>query len=525
MPHGLDCNGSVLSGTLDKISYSKLKYNGSSPKSRSSVVTLRNALVILIRAFTYPFLILVPVSLDSLLSRTGDGVLPARQETLKARMNDCFPGLEDLRGKIFNAADEKLPPRAIEAAMRILQQSTKGWEEVAVRSGKEPWKDRAEGFSIRALTGGYSNNVFQCVKHGGINDTVLLRIHGQGTEIFVDPAVELLVFKAVAEAGFGPALLGVFDGGRVEEFLPGKALKAAELRGPSLSRAIARSTAGIHKLNVEGVPCKPMIFARLEKYHRDLLKLVGTSCGGVDVVHLGQAISELTQGLEGLQQSVPFQLVFCHNDLQHGNIMYDGGNKGDSRNPKSRSVPPPTTCPTLIGGRAGNSSSCPPTAAHSPGHAVWSKPWVSGKEVSLIDFEFSGYNPRGYDLGNHFCEWMANYGTPVPHLIDLKLFPTREERWGFCQAYLAASHEIPESSVSKDEVEALVAEADAFSLASHFFWALWSMLQYKISSTGEFDFLSYAVQRLKAYDYFRDKMAPFDLPSSSLMTESHSKIQ
>ncbi len=37
--------------------------------------------------------------------------------------------------------------------------------------------------------------------------------------------------------------------------------------------------------------------------------------------------------------------------------------------------------------------------------------------------------------------------------------------------------------VSENEVEALVAEADAYSLASHLFWAMWALLQSKVLST------------------------------------------
>lgn len=58
--------------------------------------------------------------------------------------------------------------------------------------------------------------------------------------------------------------------------------------------------------------------------------------------------------------------------------------------------------------------------------------------VSLIDYEYSGYNPRGFDVGNHFCEWTADYATPQPHELDLERYPSPEERRSFCGAYLGA---------------------------------------------------------------------------------------
>lgn len=40
--------------------------------------------------------------------------------------------------------------------------------------------------------------------------------------------------------------------------------------------------------------------------------------------------------------------------------------------------------------------------------------------------------------------------------------------------------QVPDVDISEDEVEALVAEADAYSLASHLFWAMWALLQSKV---------------------------------------------
>lgn len=67
---------------------------------------------------------------------------------------------------------------------------------------------------------------------------------------------------------------------------------------------------------------------------------------------------------------------------------------------------------------------------------------TSVRLVSLIDYEYSGYNPRGYDVGNHFCEWMADYATAEPHALKLERYPTMEERQTFCRAYLGAMHNV-----------------------------------------------------------------------------------
>lgn len=45
---------------------------------------------------------------------------------------------------------------------------------------------------------------------------------------------------------------------------------------------------------------------------------------------------------------------------------------------------------------------------------------------------------------------------------------------------VCAVMQVPDEDVCADEVEALVAEADAYSLASHLLWAMWALLQSKV---------------------------------------------
>jgi hypothetical protein len=50
--------------------------------------------------------------------------------------------------------------------------------------------------------------------------------------------------------------------------------------------------------------------------------------------------------------------------------------------------------------------------------------------ITIIDFEYTGYNYRGYDLANHFCEWAG---------LDFQLkerFPNRKQRYEFYGNYL-----------------------------------------------------------------------------------------
>ncbi|KAH7489072.1 putative choline kinase 2 [Phytophthora ramorum] len=163
------------------------------------------------------------------------------------------------------------------------------------------------------------------------------------------------------------------------------------------------------------------------------------------LLELGKDVDEL----EKVLAQVPSPIVLSHNDLQYGNIM-----KNDA------------------------------------GDAV------------LIDFEYTSYNPRGYDLGNHFCEWGYDYHKTVnPHLGDFSKYPTEQQQRTFCRAYLAGK-DGDESDVSENEVESLRLEANTYSLASHLFWAVWGYIQAS-QSTIDFDFLAYGKCR---YDAFKSRV-------------------
>ena len=50
-----------------------------------------------------------------------------------------------------------------------------------------------------------------------------------------------------------------------------------------------------------------------------------------------------------------------------------------------------------------------------------------------------------------------------------------------------------------EELEHLYKEVEGFSLASHFYWGLWALIQAKIS-TIDFDYMSYAKLRFDEYE-------------------------
>ena len=56
----------------------------------------------------------------------------------------------------------------------------------------------------------------------------------------------------------------------------------------------------------------------------------------------------------------------------------------------------------------------------------------------IIDFEYAGYNTRGFDIGNHFCEWTADYHSERPSILHHDKYPTKAEQLNFLEAYMEA---------------------------------------------------------------------------------------
>ncbi|KAG7454040.1 hypothetical protein JOB18_019270 [Solea senegalensis] len=114
-------------------------------------------------------------------------------------------------------------------------------------------------------------------------------------------------------------------------------------------------------------------------------------------------------------------------------------------------------------------------------------------KLMLIDFEYSSYNYRGFDVGNHFCEWMYDYNCDeFPYFrVNTEAFPAKTQQLHFIEHYLREFdgdfEELSEEEQTKLKQE-MYLEVNRFSLASHFFWGLWSIVQAQLS-TIQFGYL------------------------------------
>ncbi|XP_038621033.1 choline kinase alpha isoform X2 [Tachyglossus aculeatus] len=344
---------------------------------------------------------------------------------------------------------------------------------------------REDQFLIAVVRGGLSNMLYRCSLPDSVPTVgseprrVLLRLYGAILQMDAEAMVlESVMFAILAERSLGPKLYGIFPQGRLEQFIPSRRLETEELSLPAVSAEIAEKMARFHGMKMPFNKEPKWLFGTMDKYLNQVLRIQFTEESQVKKLNqvLGYNLPVELGNLRALLESTPSPVVFCHNDCQEGNVL-------------------------LLEGREN----------------------MEGQRLMLIDFEYSSYNysvqhetlegpaepgaersaTPGFDLGNHFCEWMYDYRHDRPPFFraSSRHYPTRKQQLHFLSSYLAASHPGFASLSPEDQAaikEEMLVEVNRFALASHFFWALWSIVQAKISSI-EFGYMDYALARFDAY--------------------------
>jgi len=98
-----------------------------------------------------------------------------------------------------------------------------------LKSLASKWEDidDANSLWVIPLKGAMTNEVFQIkwpTKTQNMSRKVVVRIYGEGVEVFFDRDTEILTFEFMSKQGQGPRLLGRFSNGRIEEFIHARVL-------------------------------------------------------------------------------------------------------------------------------------------------------------------------------------------------------------------------------------------------------------------------------------------------------------
>ena len=216
----------------------------------------------------------------------------------------------------------------------------------------------SNSLEIIELSGGITNKLY-IVKNANapaFDNSVIVRLYGAGTDLIIDRKSENSVFAQLSSRGIGPNFLGLFENGRVEQFIvDSKTLTVSDLSNSSVSLLIAESVAHLHSQdiildNMGEVLWDTLVnFFKISQEHCTMqIADCSSSSGSAEDI----ASSCIMESNEWMRRTLSDNVL--HDEISwlqsHLNILLQ----------------------------------------HS-------------KRIVLIDYEYAGYNSCAYDIANHFC--------------------------------------------------------------------------------------------------------------------------
>lgn len=340
---------------------------------------------------------------------------------------------------------------------------------------------------------GFGNRLFICEIHdekhgesrietnGARPDTfsspskVLIRLYG-GNALPQDAPIrtlsstgEILVFCTLGIYGMGPRLYGVFDGGRIEEFINSRNLSVKEwCECPTFNRLIAQRLADFNclALPLDHDPWNlgKIVRTCLTKYWQEkenIISVIGQEQYQKLSFLLDFDVVTEVEWVEKVLTKLNSRVVFAHNDVNRSNLLLK--------------LPSPDT-------ESSDDS--------------------DKQQLLLIDYEFSGYNYRAFELGNYFGMKVFDFGAEVFRTgYD---FPDEEYRRQFVTAYLEQAREkehfIDWDESGRDSIEHVMMEGLFGSFAVRLVNISWllrdflywqSLTEARAASDPTFDFSSF----------------------------------
>jgi len=266
----------------------------------------------------------------------------------------------------------------------------------------EDWQGK--DILVEPLSGGLTNTNYK-VQVDGV--PYFVRVPGESTELLaVDRENEYHNTKAAAEAGVGPKVLYYLPEYcvMVLEFLNGKTMSKDSLSAPGMPTRMAQS---IKRLHAGPHFLTDFNMFRLTDYYLDLCK--------VRDIKIPDGYRERMPIVERIEKAMlvnPLATVPCNNDLLAENYIDDG------------------------------------------------------KQLWLIDYEYSGNNDPTFELGNTCQEIQFN----------------EEQIQEVCAAYFGAASS---SKIARMKLNMIMSDVG---------WGLWAAIQASISKI-EFDFWGWAIER------------------------------
>jgi choline/ethanolamine kinase len=260
-------------------------------------------------------------------------------------------------------------------------------------------------------------------------------VFGAGTGEMIDRKAEAIILDHLGPRGLCPGVLAAFEWGRVEQWWNSREVTTAEMQAPDVTFQVASMLGSMHSLVVPHLSRKPALAHLLSEWMdrldrlgpRSVVRQHGSVTQSVDLDALRQTVSRVTRMVSDCGSPI----VFCHNDLQEGNIL----------------------------------------RCHADG------------ALRFVDFEYASYNYRGYDIANHWCEMRTvnDASTRTGYLVlPADKGPSLAFKQQWLHHYLCAlqgsAYADATETAQCGERDKLLAEVEVCMHASHVFWGVWALL-------------------------------------------------
>ena len=286
------------------------------------------------------------------------------------------------------------------------------------------------------FTEGITNKIV-CATNMQNNFRVNIRTFGSYTEYLIDRDMELLIMNSAPKV----KVYGTFLNGLVYSYIPGRTLCIGDLIDINTFNKTAISIANHHKLNPPSIKKVPILFLTLRKWISNVpLEYLDPKKKAYDLKVIKEELIFMEENLKNRSD-----IVLCHNDLLLKNFI-----KND-------------------------------------------------QGVEIIDFEYSAYNYRAFDLVNHFNEWCG---------FDLNwdIFPNEDTQRRFLKIYFETYYDSKKKEIDiNGKIKDMIEDIKWFDLASNFYWGTWALIQAALS-TIDFNYNEYANLRFKRYFVIKNRL-------------------
>lgn len=356
----------------------------------------------------------------------------------------------------------------------------------------------------KRLTGGITNMLLSCT-HEPSQETLLMRVYGQGTNLIIDRHREFVSHLVLNSLHLAPPVHARFANGLIYGFLEGRSLDPKELANPYLYPLIAQQLGNWHgKVDIENIEDG---IEKLRKY------TAGIKNQPLPALNSGTPVSLKQKREKGSKKAIlniwdlidDWILVVPANDalvkIFKDNLPDQDVNIENVRDVIHREF-------KWMKSTLNNATKSPVVVSHcdllsgniiipdtpefaeklklSPEFELHS---LQENPIQFIDYEYMLPAPRAFDIANHFAEWQGfdcdRSAIPEPSTLNPVLV-------NWCKGYLN------NANASEEEVNGLINEIACYYGMPGFYWGIWSMIQSELS-TIDFNYAEYSGLRLEEY--------------------------